>query len=264
MQSPISHARWFYMVGAVGAFGLTQLAAVALGRRPFEIPVIVAAALVSAIAGYLLGAREDQLRQLGAVDPVTGLFNRSFFELSFAREIARARRSGHTLALLVVDLDGLKQINDRLGHRMGDEAIRKVSTVLHQTCRSTDIAARWGGDEFVVLAPDVSEADARALAQRISRLVHEQPYSGARRASVCIGVATVGEASSNQISSEQIFAAADRSLFDAKALGAGAVSMAVDGTHARPRRHNSGSLSTPLLPYPIRARGRAVGHRGRS
>lgn len=106
---------------------------------------------------------------LSETDVLTGLANaRGLFDRLEA-ELARSRRYHEPLALLLVDLDGLKRINDRHGHHAGDEAIRSLAAVIRFQLRESDVGARWGGDEFAVLAPNTSEHDAVALAAREGR-----------------------------------------------------------------------------------------------
>jgi diguanylate cyclase (GGDEF)-like protein len=101
------------------------------------------------------------------VDPLTGLFNRSFFFSAVGREIARSARSGRGFCLLMMDLDDLKLINDRLGHFQGDRVLRRVGEVIADGVRRIDTAARYGGDEFVVLLPETDPTGAFVLAEKI-------------------------------------------------------------------------------------------------
>lgn len=204
-------ARWFY-AAAAGVLAMGLLVA------PFNIYVGLVIVAAAGAIGYLLGRREDGLRTDSATDMLTGLFNRRYFELSLLRELALCARHGQPLALLMIDVDAMKKINDGGGHDAGDSAIRAVAEALRKTCRTTDLAARWGGDEFVVLVPQTSEAQAMALAQRISACVadgaaNRGPALGVR---VSIGVAV---AIGRSISSSQLFARADAAMYDDKAKG---------------------------------------------
>ena len=111
-------------------------------------------ALAFSLFGYILGRQADRLAELSETDPLTGLSNaRGLFDRLDA-ELGRSRRYREPLALLSVDLDGLKSINDRYGHRAGDDAICSVADVIRSELRESDVGARWGGDEFAVLAPE--------------------------------------------------------------------------------------------------------------
>ena len=111
-------------------------------------------------------ARDAAIR-LSTIDPLTGLFNRTFFFAAVEREIARSARSGRGFCLLMMDLDELKQINDRHGHFFGDRVLRGVGEVIRSGGRRIDTAARYGGDEFVVLLPETDPTGAYVLAEKI-------------------------------------------------------------------------------------------------
>ena len=111
-------------------------------------------------------ARDAAIR-ISTVDPLTGLFNRSFFFAAVEREIARCARSGRGFCLLMMDLDELKLINDRYGHFHGDRVLRGVGEVIRAGVRRIDTAARYGGDEFVVLLPETDPTGAYVLAEKI-------------------------------------------------------------------------------------------------
>jgi diguanylate cyclase (GGDEF)-like protein len=166
------------------------------------------------LLGYRLGRAEDRLRESCFTDALTGIANRRRFDQRLAEEVARAARTGADLALLMLDLDGLKAINDAHGHGAGDRAIRRVATCLAATCRSAaDLAARLGGDEFAVLAPYTSALEGRALAERIRKNL-----SGSEElVTVSIGVAELSRG--DLIDGAQLYADADRALYRAKAFG---------------------------------------------
>jgi diguanylate cyclase (GGDEF)-like protein len=108
----------------------------------------------------------ERLRVQAFIDPLTGLSNRRALQLDLVREIARANRYGRRFSLMVVDLDGLKQVNDRDGHAAGDERLRDLASALHQVLRVGDAAYRIGGDEFVVLLPETSEERVQLVVDR--------------------------------------------------------------------------------------------------
>jgi diguanylate cyclase (GGDEF)-like protein len=109
----------------------------------------------------------DAAIRLSTIDPLTQLFNRGFFFAALEREIARSARSGRGFCLLMMDLDELKVINDRLGHFHGDRVLRAVGEVVNEGVRRIDTAARYGGDEFVVLLPETDPTGAFVLAEKI-------------------------------------------------------------------------------------------------
>jgi diguanylate cyclase (GGDEF)-like protein/PAS domain S-box-containing protein len=111
---------------------------------------------------------EEELRLLAIVDDLTGLYNRRGFKLAAEQEMKHARRNGHGLALLFLDIDSLKSINDSLGHCQGDAALEIVATLLKRSFRDSDIIARWGGDEFVVLGLDIPAGCVESFIERFS------------------------------------------------------------------------------------------------
>ena len=106
------------------------------------------------------------LERLALTDRVTGLFNRHAGELALEREVARARRTHAPFSLALIDIDHFKQVNDRHGHAAGDEVLKQVSCILTSTFRASDLAVRWGGDEFLVFLPDVPVGGAVVFAER--------------------------------------------------------------------------------------------------
>jgi diguanylate cyclase (GGDEF)-like protein len=142
-------------------------------------------------------------------DALTGLPNRRAFEERLPTELARAARSGQPLALVLLDLDGFKGVNDRLGHPAGDEVLREVARILDES-RTADDCFRIGGDEFAILMPETEAIHARTAAERVaSEIRSAQLGDGA------IG-ASYGIAASTNRDSEVLFAAADRVLLAAK------------------------------------------------
>lgn len=175
--------------------------------------------------GYVLGRQADRLLELSETDPLTGLRNARVFQERLLEEIARARRYRHPLSLLFVDVDGLKAVNDRGGHVAGDAALVRVATALRRTARSTDLAARWGGDEFALLAPDTTSAAALTLGERIRVLVSEASRDARDAMTVSVGLATTsGE---EDTTAEQLRARADAALYAAKHQGRDRVVAAV-------------------------------------
>ena len=123
-----------------------------------------------ALARAIRGRRraEARLRELATTDPLTGLVNHSRLLDVLRLEMARSRRSGRPFALLVVDMDGLKKVNDRLGHLAGSRAICRVAEVLRRSTRETDVVSRFGGDDFAVVLPESEDAGGVAVLERVS------------------------------------------------------------------------------------------------
>ncbi|MFN8621251.1 MAG: sensor domain-containing diguanylate cyclase [Chloroflexota bacterium] len=117
-----------------------------------------------------------QLRQAADIDQVTGVNNHRYLQERLRQEVARAGRTGGPLAVLMIDLDGFKRINDEHGHADGDRVLRNVAAMLRLTVRANDVVARYGGDEFVILMPDTDEAAARLVADRVVRGIRGQAH----------------------------------------------------------------------------------------
>jgi diguanylate cyclase (GGDEF)-like protein len=118
--------------------------------------------------------QNSQLYQMATRDPLTGLFVRRFFDQCLYRELRTAFRGQHPLALLLIDLDSLKQINDTAGHLAGDQALAMVGKILLQATRGSDIVGRYGGDEFAVILPQTRAEDAERVARRILEALQDQ------------------------------------------------------------------------------------------
>jgi len=182
----------------------------------FAVHVYVALGTIIAFTlfGYLLGRDADALRELARTDPLTGLLNRRAFSERLQVELARAERYGTPVSLLLLDLDGLKRFNDRAGHQAGDAALLTLACSLRDGSRSADLGARWGGDEFVVLAPHTRTAEAMELAERIRVSVASRSGTGV---TVSIGVATTEPGKATSAAALEL--AADLAVYEAKRRG---------------------------------------------
>ncbi|HXE79328.1 MAG TPA: diguanylate cyclase [Vicinamibacterales bacterium] len=159
--------------------------------------------------------RFTALSRLALTDPVTGLTNRRGGEEALAREVARARRSGSPLSLVLFDIDHFKSINDQAGHAVGDRVLRGISDILSASQRGSDLAMRWGGEEFLVLLPDVGLAGARTFAERVREHVQNLVVADAGRITISAGVAEL------RLDEDPAAALrrADANLYKAKAAG---------------------------------------------
>jgi diguanylate cyclase (GGDEF)-like protein len=164
---------------------------------------------------------EDRIRHLAQHDTLTGLPNRLMFHEVLPRALAQSRRSGEGLALLFIDLDGFKAVNDGRGHEAGDELLRQVAARLQATLREADLVARLGGDEFVVLLTGVRDSDAAETAADHIITAVSQPYvlpQGEALISASIGIARFPQVA---IDPDELLNKADQAMYLAKAAGKG-------------------------------------------
>ena len=159
--------------------------------------------------------RFGEARRLADVDALTGLHNQRFFHETLSREIARARRYERSLALIVLDLDDFKLINDRIGHLAGDAVLAEAAERVRQVVRTADIACRVGGDEFAVILPESGLRDADQLYERISTAVSKQPIGRGGRIRLSAGVTELRP----DDDASTLFHRADEALYQAKDAG---------------------------------------------
>jgi diguanylate cyclase (GGDEF)-like protein len=247
---PIVRSAWTIRHGLAAEFGLVAVRCVAaavlllagffvfrtLATLAIGAPVLIergGASNVVVALGYLtlglvlnftLGALVVmrlvfRLRHLSHHDPLTQLLNRRGLEHALAQERQRQRRHGRPMALLALDLDHFKSINDRHGHGAGDQVLVQVAALLRAQCRGGDLAARTGGEEFLMLLPDTDLAGARQAAERLLHTLREHPLTaGGERLSVTssIGVAVTDDPREELIG---LWRRLDRALYRAKDQG---------------------------------------------
>ena len=163
--------------------------------------------------------RFREARHLADLDALTGLHNRRYFHETLAREVARAQRYDRRLALIVFDLDDFKAINDRIGHLSGDAVLAETAERVRDVVRTADVACRVGGDEFAVILPESSTADADQLYHRLRGAVSSRPVGQAGRLFLSAGIADLLP----DDDPTRFFERADEALYRAKELGKGQV-----------------------------------------
>jgi diguanylate cyclase (GGDEF)-like protein len=179
--------------------------------------------LAERVAPAIENARRfREARQLADLDSLTGLHNRRYFYETLGREVDRAQRYQRRLSVVIVDVDGFKEINDRIGHLAGDSVLAEIADRIRQVVRSADIPCRVGGDEFAVIVPEAEVGQARQLVGRIQRAVSSQPIARAGRVRVSAGVADLQPSDSPT----SIFERGDESLYAAKHAGKGGLAAA--------------------------------------
>ena len=225
-------------IALVQLLGLIAAILLSPALRAINWPSLVAFVVFTAVIGTLAGFSnrkqleqieqqrnqllhdEARLRELSVRDPLTGLFNRRYMEETFDREIKRAQRKDRSLAVVMVDIDGFKAINDTFGHVPGDVLIEKVAKFLMKSVRVSDVACRYGGDEFLLILPECSfdEAVKRAVAMRIGaeEMAFHAEIAGAEKITLSFGVAAMPE---NGTTREELLCAADQALYSSKRAG---------------------------------------------
>ncbi len=221
--------------------------------------VTISTSAVMGLLGWMLGRTSDELEAGALTDPLTGLWNRRKLMARLDEEVARATRYGTPLSLLMIDVDGLKQINDQGGHRAGDEAIARVADAIRSSVRRTDIVSRHGGDELAILAPATSAADAGRLGERIRATL----AGSAKGPSVTISVGVADLTNVHGFTPTELWETADRALYRSKSSGRNRVTLASESggprkvgrpSHTRLRACVTSSTGQPAATTARRAR----------
>ncbi|MGA2991064.1 MAG: sensor domain-containing diguanylate cyclase [Candidatus Korobacteraceae bacterium] len=241
-----------HIVGALQLFGAT--------RTSFTKEDAHLLWLLSLSSEKLLGQEysNEALIQQASTDYLTGLKTRRYFQEQLARELKRAKRNRGSLALIMIDIDHFKRLNDEHGHLAGDMLLRQVSSILMQGRREIDTIARYGGEEFVLLLPDTTSSGAQQLAERLkndiegSHLVVDTPEK-AVRLTVSLGVAAFPRDAQSDV---ELLAAADAALYGAKHAGRNRVMIYQELQSKQERRREARlNLSLPVQSYGMDIKG---------
>ncbi len=161
--------------------------------------------------------KRDSLSDMAFRDELTGLFNRRYFDQKLTEEINRSARYGRKLSLILGDIDHFKNYNDEFGHQKGDEVLQSVSEILRSSCRSSDTAARYGGEELVVILPETDMEGAYLVAEKARKLIEARSGDVAgTTVTISMGIASFGPENDGPA---ELIAASDRALYKAKANG---------------------------------------------
>jgi diguanylate cyclase (GGDEF)-like protein len=185
---------------------------------PAELIARVSAALRVARLQQQLGRRNAELDQLSRTDMLTGLHNRRHGEECLRAEVVRAQRSNRPLSLFMIDIDFFKKINDRYGHARGDTVLQEMARRLLAVLRRGDVAARWGGEEFLVVLPDTDTGGASQLGTRVLEAMRSRPIALGEHLSCPITV-SLGIATAIVAEPEELLKRADDALYAAKEAG---------------------------------------------
>lgn len=175
------------------------------------------------LVGYVLTMRdvterkrmEEQLKMAATIDKLTAIYNRQTLDDLLSREIARARRYKTPLSLIMADIDHFKRINDTFGHQIGDQVLMAIAETLRGSIRLSDIAGRWGGEEFMIITPQTPKASAVALAEKLRETVKSRLFPHEHTVSVSLGVTEMLEGDSLK----SLILRADEALYKAKHKG---------------------------------------------
>lgn len=208
----------------VGVMNLNRPAIDAFSAQEVRLAEAIAAQAGLAIANARL---YQQTLELSYTDPLTGIPNRRHVFTRLEQEVSRSLRFGDELAVLMIDLDLFKQINDAHGHGVGDAVLRSVAVALQRNVRKVDMVARYGGEEFVVVLPRISREEAREVAEKLRRAVAATPLPGPAGApvqvTISVGLATFGQDATDVAA---LLERADVALYEAKHAGRNRVASA--------------------------------------
>ncbi len=208
----------FLFAGALGPLD-GQAGHDALVRIGINLAALALLTYAAMVIARVQRQTRDAAVRLSTLDPLTDLYNRAFLFNAVDREIQRGRRYKRGFCLLMMDLDGLKAINDRFGHFQGDAVLRGVSQLITEGLRGIDVASRYGGDEFVAVLPETDPSGAYVVAEKIRRSVAEMVVeSGGQqiRSSLSIGVVSYPE---DGQTADELMIAADEAMYSSKRLG---------------------------------------------
>ncbi|WP_165312576.1 GGDEF domain-containing protein [Vibrio ziniensis] len=225
---------WYFLIGHSLFIGFNALAVLYYqGRIEFNyvtshgvgIGIMLEALVLALIIAYRIRlleeikASQEELKQQASTDPLTQLYNRRHFHLTAGREYAHALLSHEPMSVIICDIDWFKQINDQYGHTVGDKVIVEVANTLKKVARKRDIAARYGGEEYILLLPNTDIVEARICAERIRREVAElKPFeTDEQRLSVTISLGVAAVSLKQPL--EKSIKLADDALYRAKSSG---------------------------------------------
>lgn len=160
----------------------------------------------------LVEMRTEQLEKLATTDDLTQVYNRrKLYELA-GYEIERSLRYKHPLSIIMIDIDNFKKINDNFGHDIGDQTLKKLTTLISNTIRATDIFGRIGGEEFILVLPDTNRKDAKEFAERLRASVEKEAFPMVEHMTISLGVTQCGE----EDKINHLFKRVDIALYTAK------------------------------------------------
>jgi diguanylate cyclase (GGDEF)-like protein len=197
-----------------------NLGAVDYVTKPFKLSELLSRVRAALRTSHLIRLLEEK----AMIDSLTGLGNRAMFDERFAAEVGLRVRSRDPLSCIVLDVDHFKNVNDRFGHPYGDYVLKKIAEALIDICRVEDVACRYGGEEFIVLAPQTSAEHAALLAERMRVAISKIPFS--RQGESFVVTCSFGVAEAAGIYDRLMLERADQALYQSKEAGRNRVSIA--------------------------------------
>lgn len=198
------------------------------GRDPFlatNIDILlygymtIASAIVFSILGFIIGKRELMITDLALTDGLTSLFNKRYFNNRLDQEFSRHLRHGFEMAIIQIDIDFFKNINDSYGHQVGDEVLKGIASLVQDNCRKNEIAARVGGEELSIIAYDCEEEDAYTLAERIREKIKQLDFTKFGIHTPITASFGIAIANGDSHSGLEVYQHADQALYMAKKTG---------------------------------------------
>ena len=239
---PLPFLRAFFgLILALGAPSGWILVQWLAGRDPFSTEhidsllytyITLTTIIVFSALGYFIGRREQIITALALTDGLTALYNKRYFKNRLEQEFERHQRNATPLAIILIDLDFFKHVNDHYGHQAGDECLIKVAHSIDKAIyRPADLVARYGGEEFVILLPETEGLQAFVVANRVNEAVSDlgldhEYAEGHKKVSISVGVSSA--IPTEESSAKKLLEAADGALYKAKENGRNRVEMQMD------------------------------------
>ena len=158
---------------------------------------------------------EETLKRLSVTDQLTGIFNRLQLDKALAAELARSTRYERSFSLIMMDIDDFKSVNDTYGHLVGDEVLKAMAAILQKRVRATDTLGRWGGEEFMVVCPEIGLEQAAQLAELLRVSIEGAEFPGPGKKTASFGVSAYRKGDTYEVLVER----ADKALYQAKDAG---------------------------------------------
>ncbi len=228
-QDPELAMTFLVLVTAHGNYELNERALASGADDYLSKPVKLLEVVGRLRAGVRMWEFQQRLRSAAVTDGLTGLYNHDHLNRLLAHELNRSRRYGHSLAMMMVDLDYFKVINDTYGHLVGNDVLEETSRIIRENIRAVDIAGRFGGEEFAIILPEATATDAGRLAERIRRAISSEIHApGLRGHAVTASFGVADTDDPRAVTASALVDLADRAMYLSKRRGRNRVSLAAE------------------------------------